>query len=374
MNKKAVKFNKRAIPWFGPEIGKEEEGRVLDVLRSNYLNDGQISRLFETKISGLLGVKHCVSVTSGTAALALALMGVGIGPQDEVIVPDLTFIATANAVRLAGAKVRLVDIEPQRFTIDIDKVACAIGPHTRAIIPVDVNGRGPDYNALESLAKNKGLFLICDATEGLCSKWKGRYLGTFGDAGCFSFSPNKTITTGQGGMIATNNTKLYYRLLELKDQGRRFQGTGGDDLHPVLGFNFKFTNLQAAVGLGQLKKLPQRLNKSKLRDKWYREYLGNSCDIQFPAVLTDNDGEITQWTDILVKDRGKLESVLKSANIGYRAFWHPLHTQIPYADKDGDFLNSISVSRRGLWLPSFFNITKAQIKHISKVIFNSMVK
>ena len=362
------------IPWFGPEIGKEESKLVLDVLRSNYLNDGEISRIFEKKISGLLGIKHCVSVTNGTAALALALMGFGIGPGDEVIVPDLTFIATANAVRLAGAKVRLVDIEPQRFTIDIDKVACAIGPHTRAIIPVDVNGRGPDYKALESLAKNKGLFLICDATEGLGSKWKSRYLGTFGDAGCFSFSPNKTITTGQGGMIATNDTKLYHRLLELKDQGRRFQGTGGDDLHPVLGFNFKFTNLQAAVGLGQLKKLPQRFKKSKLRDKWYREYLENSPDIQFPELLADNEGEITQWTDVLIQDRGKLESILKSANIGYRAFWHPLHTQVPYANKDKVFLNSISVSRRGLWLPSFFSVTKAQIKHISKVISKNMVK
>ncbi|MFC1753133.1 DegT/DnrJ/EryC1/StrS family aminotransferase [Thermoproteota archaeon] len=367
-------INKKIIPWFGPEIGKEEKGLIYDVLKSGYLNDGQISRLFEAKIAGLLGVKHCVSVTSGTAAIALTLMGLGIGPQDEVIVPDLTFIATANAVRLAGAKVRLVDIEPQRFTIDIDKVTCAIGPHTRAIIPVDVNGRGPDYNALESLAKNKGLFLICDATEGLGSKWKGRYLGTFGDAGCFSFSPNKTITTGQGGMVATNNTKLYHRLRELKDQGRRSQGTGGNDLHPVMGFNFKFTNLQAAIGLGQLKKLTQRLNKSKLRDKWYKEYLGNSRDIQFPEVLANNKGEITQWTDILVKDREKLESVLNSANIVFRAFWHPLHTQAPYASKSRLFLNSTSVSKRGLWLPSFFSITKQQVKYISKVISENMVK
>lgn len=355
------------ISWFAPEVGEREKELVLEVLDSNYLNDGNVTRLFEARISEFLGIKHCVAVTSGTAAISLALMGLGIGQGDEVIVPNLTFIATANAVRLTGAEVKLVDIDPIRFTIDVEKAISLIGSRTKAIVPVDVNGRGANYNELETVVKEKDLFLVSDSCEGLGSKFNGRYLGTFGDAGCFSFSPNKTITTGQGGMIATNDTKLYYRLLELKDQGRRSQGTGGNDLHPVMGYNFKFTNLQSAVGLAQLEKLPERLNKAKQRDEWYCEFLGGYMGITLPS-LENKDGEITQWTDILVQSPAKAGAALKTANIGYRLFWYPIHRQIPYAYADSEFPNSISVSEKGLWLPSSFSLTKEQAEYVAKIV------
>jgi perosamine synthetase len=354
------------IPWFAPEVDEREKKLVLEVIDSNYLNDGDVTRLFETKVAELIGVKHCVAVTSGTVAITLALMGLGVGPGDEVIVPDFTFIATANAVRLAGAKVKLVDIEPQRLTIDVEKLRTAIGTRTRAVVPVDVNGRGADYGSLEPLVKERGLFLISDSAEGLGSKWNGRCLGTFGDAGCFSFSANKTVTAGQGGMIATNNTDLYHRLRELKDQGRRFQGTGGNDLHPVMGFNFKFTNLQAAVGLAQMEKLPDRLTKARQRDGWYRELLKDCLGITIPP--SENGEEITQWADILVQDREKIESALEASNIGYRAFWYPLHTNAPYAVDDAAFENSITVSKKGLWLPSYFGLTREQTEYTADVI------
>ncbi len=228
-----------SIPWFGPEMGRREQERVAAVIASNYINDGSIAREFEQAITAFIGCRYCVAVTSGTAAISLALLALDIGPGDEVIVPDLTFIATANAVRMIGADVKLVDVEPRRFTIDVDKVGAAIGPRTRAIIPVDVNGRGADYDALSELAEKRGLNVVCDSAESLGSKYKGSLLGTFGDASCFSFSANKTITSGQGGMVATSSERIYYRLRELKDQGRRYGGTGGDDLHPVIGYNFK---------------------------------------------------------------------------------------------------------------------------------------
>jgi len=364
-NKKNI--TKPSIAWFGPRVGKREKKLVQDVLNSNYINDGDVTRTFETKIAELIGTKHCVAVTSGTSAIALALMGMGVGQGDEVIVPDFTFIATANAVRLTGAEVKLVDIEPKRFLIDIEQVKSSIGPRTRAVVAVDVNGRGADYSLLEAIARERGLSLICDSTEALGSKWKGRYLGTYGDASCFSFSANKTITTGQGGMVATNNTKLYYRILELKDQGRRSQGTGGDDLHPAMGYNFKLTNLQAAVGIAQLERLAGRLSKAIKRDQWYIQMLGDSPGVRLPS-LENNEGEVTQWTDILAENRNKLESAFTSANIGYRAFWHPLHRQKPYTVSDAAFKNSIAVSEKGLWLPSCFDITKAQVQYIAKVI------
>ncbi|MFH1202697.1 MAG: DegT/DnrJ/EryC1/StrS family aminotransferase [Candidatus Omnitrophota bacterium] len=361
------------IPWFKPKVGFREKELVLKVIDSNYLNDGDYTRLFEKKVAELIGIKYCVAVTSGTAAISLALMGLGIGSGDEVIVPDLTFIATANAVRLAGASVRLVDIEPQRFTIDINAVIKNINKRTKAIVPVDVNGRAANYELLESVARKRELFLVCDATEGLGSKWKGRYLGTFGEAGCFSFSANKTVTTGQGGMIATNNIKLYHRLLELKDQGRRSQGTGGNDLHPVMGFNFKLTNLQAAIGLAQLEELPKRLIKSKEREAWYRNALSNCDGLELP-LLKNEAGEVTQWIDALIDNRQKVESILKKNNIGYRPFWYPLHTQKPYRLSGVELNNSSRVSSRGLWLPSNFNLTKKQVDYICSLINAALKK
>jgi perosamine synthetase len=209
------------IPWFGPVVGDDESEAVRAVVATGYLNDGPVARGLEKGIADFLGVRHAVAVTSGTAAISLALMALGIDSEDEVIVPDLTFIATANAVRMAGAKVKLVDVDPERFTIDVAAAEAAIGPRTRAIVPVDVNGRAADYAALEAICQARGLALVCDAAEALGSRHQGQYLGTFGHAGCFSFSANKTVTSGQGGLIVTNDDVLHDRLRELKDQGRR---------------------------------------------------------------------------------------------------------------------------------------------------------
>jgi perosamine synthetase len=364
-------MNDISIPWFGPEMGRREQERVAAVIASNYINDGSITREFEAAIAELIGCRYCVAVTSGTAAISLALLALGIGPGDEVIVPDLTFIATANAARMIGADVKLVDIELRRFTIDVDKVRAALGPRTRAIIPVDVNGRGADYDALSALAKEKGLNLVCDAAESLGSKYKGRSLGSFGDAACFSFSAAKTITSGQGGMVATNSECIYHRLRELKDQGRRYGGTGGDDLHPVIGYNFKYTNVQAAIGLAQLEHIRERIAHFAERDAWYREALLDCPGIEFPN-RPNWDGEVLQWTDVLCSDCPRLRQALQDSKIDTRAFWFPLHRQKPYKMEDSDFPNTIDVSQRGLWLPSSFSITRTQVARVSQIVHEVM--
>jgi perosamine synthetase len=345
------------IDWFRPEMTGSEEQQVIKVLRSGFVNDGPVTREFEKRIAELVEVKHCVAVTSGTAAISLALMAAGIGRDDEVLVPDLTFIATANAVRMTGATVRLVDIEPLRFGIDAEKLRSTIGPRTRAVVSVDINGRGADYRVIEPFCRDHGLRLITDSAEGLGSRFNGRPLGSFGDAGCFSFSPNKLVTTGQGGMVATNDDVLHEHLLELKDQGRRCRGTGGDDLHPVLGFNFKFTDIQAAVGLAQLDQLEERKKRAELRDVWYRHEMSALPGITFPGGEKEEDGEIRAWTDILARDRDLLRRALEASRIGCRAFWFPLHSQNPYKVTDGDFEVSSRVSAQGLWLPSTFDIS-----------------
>jgi perosamine synthetase len=355
------------IPWFGPELGTPERDRVAAVIASNYINDGSVTREFEQHIAELVGCRYCVAVTSGTVAISLALLALGIGPGDEVLVPDLTFVATANAARMIGAKVKLVDVEPRRFTIDVDKAAAAIGPDTRAIIPVDVNGRGADYDALCALGEARHLRIVCDAAEGLGSKYRGRAIGSFGDAACFSFSASKTVTSGQGGIVATNSESVYFRLRELKDQGRRHGGSGGDDLHPMMGFNFKYTNIQAAIGLAQLDRFEQRIAHFAERDSWYRELLSDCPGITFPPQ-PNWEGEVLQWTDVMCSDRPLVQRALREAGIDARAFWFPVHRQEPYKAEDSEFPNSIEISQRGLWLPSSFSLTRSEAERVSQVV------
>ena len=358
------------IAWFGPHLSGRELELVRGVLEREYVNDGPLTREFERKVAAFVGTRHAVAVTSGTAAIALALMAAGIGPGDEVLVPDLTFIATANAVRLAGPDVKLVDVEPVRFAVDPDAVLAAIGSRTRALVTVDVNGRGADYTRLEAICRERDLVLICDAAEGLGSRFVGRMLGSFGVAGCFSFSANKTITAGQGGMIVTDSDALHDRLRELKDQGRRKGGTGGDDMHPVLGFNFKFTDLQAAVALAQFEEIEQRLAQAVRRDEAYRERLSNQPGLRLAP--TSEPGEVRQWTDVLIEERGKIVAALEVEQIASRNFWFPLHRQEPYRNVDAIFSNSIAVSERGLWLPSRLDMGEGAIDRICNVIVSTL--
>ena len=208
-------------------IRRRREGAAREVIDSGFLNDGEVTTQFESQMAELLACKHVVATTSGTAAIFLALAGLGVGAGDEVIVPDVTFIATANAVTLTGAKPVLVDIDPAKLTLDPECTERAITARTKAIVPVHVSGRAADMDAILDIAKRHGLLVVEDAAEALLSKHQGRCLGTFGIAGCFSLSPNKTVTTGQGGLVATDDDRLHVRLRELKDQGRPVRAPEG---------------------------------------------------------------------------------------------------------------------------------------------------
>lgn len=360
----------KPITWFGPHLTGRELERLRDVLERQYINDGPLAREFERRIAALVGTRHAVAVTSGTVAISVALMAAGIGPGDEVLVPALTFAATANAVRMAGADVKLVDVEPHRFAIDPDGVRAAIGPRTRAVVSVDVNGRGADYCRLEPICRDAGIVLICDAAEGLGSRYGGRMLGSYGLAGCFSFSANKTITAGQGGIITTDSDELHDRLRELKDQGRRHGGTGGDDLHPVIGFNFKFTDLQAAVALPQLDEIEERIAAAQNRDRFYAERLAIQPGLTLPAY--DEPGEVRQWTDVLIEDRAAVGRALDAGKIGHRAFWFPLHQQAPFAADPNLFPNSTNISRRGMWLASRFDLSESDMERVCSTMIAAL--
>ena len=355
------------IPWWVPEIGRTEYDLVKAVLDSNYINDGDVTEQFERRIAGLLGAKYAVAVTSGTAAIALALAGLGVRPGDEVIVPDVTFIATANAVRLSGATPVLVDIDPQTLNMDPAAVHRAVSPRTKAIVPVHVSGRAAPMEALLALASRYGLFLVEDAAEGFMSRHMGRCLGTIGHAGCLSLSPNKTITTGQGGIVLTDDENLNVRLRELKDQGRPVRGTGGDDAHNSIGYNFKFTNLQAAVGLGQLLLLESRMARMKRIYALYSAELRGLEGFRLLGFDIEN-GELPQWTDAVVDRRDELDRFLLLGNVHCRRFWFPIHTQRPYRQPDEAFPHSTTVCPHAMWLPSAFNLSDADVYTVCGLI------
>ena len=361
------------IPWWLPQIGSQEYDLVKGVLDSNYINEGDVTAQFERRLAELLGVKHVVTVTSGTAAIALALAGLGIGAGDEVIVPDITFIATANAVTLTGAKPVLVDIDSRTLNIDPEAAARALTSRTKALVPVHVSGRAADIHSLLDLARRHGVFVVEDAAEAFVSRHGDKFLGTFGQAGCLSFSPNKTITTGQGGAVLTDDEGLYTRLRELKDQGRPTRGTGGDDLHHSVGYNFKFTNLQAAVGLAQLSYLDSRRARMKSIYSIYAALLKDLEGIRLPGFCLER-GEFPQWTDAVVDRRDDLDRYLQARNVQCRRFWFPIHTQAPYRQADDLFPNSSAICPHAMWLPSAFTLSDQDVTEVCGYIKEFLVK
>jgi perosamine synthetase len=278
-------------------------------------------------------------------------------------VPDATFVASANAVSLCCAKAVLVDIDPKTLTISLPAIRAAITPKTKAIVPVHITGRAANMEEIMAIAKEKNLFVVEDAAEALMSKYHGKYLGTWGDTGCFSFSAAKTITTGQGGMIVTNNTELYEILKPLKDQGRPVRGTGGDDVHATIGFNFKYTDIQAALGLGQIDLIETRIARMRRNYRLYTEALKDvlglivfECDIAGDAV--------PQWVDVLAERRTELDAYLRSFNVDCRRYWFPIHKQKSYLLPDDKFPNSTKYLPQALWLPSAFTLTDEDVNTV----------
>ncbi len=355
------------IPWWQPQVGEEEKKRIISVLKSNYLNEGKVTEEFEQKIASFLGMPYAVATTSGTSALFLALKACGVGFGDEVIVPDITFIATANAVHLSGATPVLADVDRRTFNLCVETIDRVRTKKTKAIIPVHVSGRASPMEAILEYSQQYNIFVIEDAAEAFGSKHNGRYLGTYGKLGCFSFSPNKTITTGQGGIVVARDPDLAKRLKELKDQGRPVRGTGGDDIHASIGYNFKMTDLQAAVGLVQLGRLESRHNKLVQIYKHYKETLYGISGIEVINFDVEN-GERPQWVDAISFKKNELVKYLLERGIQCRNFWFPIHHQKPYKQSDESFLNSIFVSKNAFWLPSAFTLEIEEINMVCNAI------
>jgi perosamine synthetase len=356
------------IPWWHPVLGDEEAQAVAGVLASGFPNDGEVTERFGARIASIAGVAHGIGVSSGSAAIYCGLVACGVRPGDEVIVPDLTFVATANAVRLAGARPVLADIRPTDFSLDPAAVEKVLTPKTRAIVPVHVNGRGGSIGEIVAVADRHGLAVVEDAAEALGSSVSGRPLGSFGHAAAFSFAPTKVVTTGQGGVVVTDDPGVARRVRELKDQGRATRGTGGADDHPVFGFNFKLTNVQAAIGLVQLDRLEERLAHMRALEDWYASEL-EGLEPEVRLVGGDRDrGEAHNWVDVLVEDRDVLAAQLRERGADPREFWFPLHTQPQDAADGASFPNATWVSHHGLWLPSALSVTRRDVATVGEAV------
>ena len=351
-----------SLPWIHqmePWLGVEEQQAVSNYLASGaWLTEFEQTARFEEAIAHYVGSRNCVVVTNGTLSLVAGLLAMGIGRGDEVIVPDLTMVASATAVVLAGATPVLVDIRMQDLCLDLGLAERAITSRTRALMLVSLNGRAPDMAGAAALASKHGLRLIEDAAQSLGSFYRGKHLGTYGEIGSFSFSAPKIITTGQGGALVTDDDALALRIRRVKDFGR---SRAGVDHHESVGFNFKFTDLQAIIGLEQMKKLAWRVARKKEIYSLYRARLSQLEQVQM--IATDL-AEATPWfIDILVPDRSALAASLKAMGIGTRPCYPAIHGE-PAFRLRGHFPNSEHVAAHGLWLPSSSALSDAEVERV----------
>lgn len=358
------------IPVAEPVIGKEEEKLVLDGLRSGWVSSiGEYIDKFEKEFAKFCDTRYGITTSNGTAALHLCLVAAGIGVGDEVIVPSLTFVATANVVSYTGAKPVFVDSELETWNMDPEKIKEKITRRTRAIIPVHLYGHPANMEEITAIARKYDLLVIEDAAEAHGAEFKKKKTGSLGDAGAFSFFGNKIITTGEGGMITTNNKSLVQKIKMLRDHGasrrRRYY-------YPKAGFNYRMTNLQAALGLAQLRKIKKLLEKKRAIAKIYEKYLS-------PLVPETKLHPEARWAknvfwmySILVLKRGRktrdwLARELKKKGIDTRPFFFPIHRLPRYRTGENlpvaDFLASC-----GLNLPSSPNLNEEQIKFICDTI------
>ena len=347
------------IPQFEPFFDGGEGVALNEYMCSGgWVTEFRETQQFEQLISNFTGSTHCIVTNNGTVSLTIALLGAGVKPGDEVLIPDITMIGTPNACKIFGAKPVFVDIDPNNLCMDLKAVEDAITPRTKALIYVSLHGRCGDMEELDSLCKKYNLILIEDAAQSLGSYQNGRHLGRFGVVGTLSFSTPKIVTTGQGGAVITDDDDIAENIRRIKDFGR---ASGGTDLHETIGYNFKFTDIQAVLGLTQFKSLGSRIHKKR---RIYQRYKLGLSRLEMIEMLPTDLNETTPWfIDIYVDEPDALAEWLKEMNIGTRRIYPAIHTQKAY-DLTANCPNAELMAKRGLWLPSSVQLEDAQIDYV----------
>jgi len=363
-SKKKYSYGKQALDL-------EDYLGVLSTLRSPFLTCGPKVKEFEQAICNYTGAKYCVSVSSATAGLHLAMLAIGIKQGDEVITSPMTFLASANCVLYAGGTVRFADIEPETANINPDEIEKQITDKTKAIIPVHFAGQSCDMERIHAIAKAHNLFVIEDSAHAIGSDYKDTKVGSckYSDMAIFSFHPVKTITTGEGGAITTNNKELYEKLLALRSHGMYKEGkmtTNWEYEMRELGFNYRLTDIQASLGITQLKKI----DKFKKRRREIVDYYNKNLVLPH-LIEKEFSNACSHLYPVMVRNREEFYNKAKTAGLNLQVHYIPVHTQPYYKDlgyKDGDFPNAEIYYKKCISLPLYPALKDSDLKEIVKRI------
>lgn len=357
------------IPVAAPDLGEAEERYVVDAIRSSWISSsGHYVATFETTFAQACGAGAAIPVVNGTAALHLAIEAIGLQPGEEVIVPSLTYVATANAVRYAQGVPVFVDVDPATWCLNADLIEAAVSPRTRGIIAVDLYGHPADMDRIREVAAKHGLWVIEDAAEAHFARYKGRMVGTLADATVFSFFGNKIITCGEGGAITTDNPELERRIRLLRNQGmdpeRRY-------FFPVIGYNYRLTNLACALLCAQLEKRERLIGRRREIYRRYRERLAGLAGVGLQPVAPW--AEVTPWLFCVTIDperfghtRDEVMAALQASRIETRPFFIPIHELPPYArgGQTWHLPETTRLAASGINLPTFSGMSDGQIDRV----------
>ncbi len=351
------------IPIYRPFLNGNEKKYVIECLDSSWISSkGEFVNKFESEFANFIDVKYATAVSNGTAALHLALLSLGIGKDDEVIVPTLTYIASVNSIKYTGANPVFVDSLRDTWQMNPDDIRKKITRNTKAIMAVHLYGHPCDMDQLTSICNEFDLFLIEDCAEAIGSKYKGRHVGTFGDIATFSFFGNKTITTGEGGMVVSNDETLFDRCVHFKGQGlakhRQYW-------HDVVGYNYRMTNICAAIGLAQLEQIEYFISRKKIIAEKYLEAF-KGTNLEFHSAHEDVCHSYWMCSILVEKpeEREMMRDFLAEKGIETRPLFYPIHTMPMFAEKYQKHSIAENLGWRGINLPSFPSITDEELEYV----------
>jgi perosamine synthetase len=383
-------MNAIEIPLSAPDITDAEIEAVVSVLRTSRLSLGPKMEEFEAAMAGYVGAPHAIAVSSGTAGLHLALVALGIGPGNEVIVPSFAFIAVANAVRYVGAQPVFADIDPETLNLDPASVEAVVTPRTRALMAVHTFGRPAPMAALLDIARRHNLLVIEDACEAMGAEIDSRHVGTLGDAGVFAFYPNKQITTGEGGMVVASNSEVARRIAALRNHGRYKSAFGQPEIapestdswleHAELGFNYRLSEMQCALGLAQLTRIDAILARREAIARRYCDLLRDEPHLLLPP--SSIAGQRLSWFVFVIRlapafsraDRDHLMHTLTERGIATGRYFAPIHLQPAYAAwcESTHLPMTESVAARTLALPFFNRISEEQMECVGTALQSAL--
>lgn len=354
------------VPVYKPDLSGNESAYVNDCMASTWISSkGKYIEKFERAFGEYLGMPYCASVSSGTAALQVAMAALGLGPGDEVIVPTFTYVASVNPITATGARSVFVDSLRDCWQMDPEDVSRKVTDRTRAIVAVHLYGGMCDMARIMDIAGKHNLLVIEDCAEAFGSRYEGRLAGTFGDVACFSFYGNKTITSGEGGMVVTGSPELYRRVISHKGQGL---APGREYWHDALGFNYRMTNICAAIGLAQLERADKIIQAKRDLAEAYRRHL-EKMPLEFQGV-PENVFHTHWMVSVLCGDDQKcqaLRAMLKEASVETRPLFPPVHTMPIHNGACGSFPCSQDISARGMNLPSWPGLREEELEYITAV-------